>query len=97
MAIEVLKQKHKQKNLVFVFIILVVFVLLVFFFGIKNKGKITTFIPISLPVLEPKKIEIDFSIFENPALNKLEIPEEIGLPEEKGRENPFIPYSVEGL
>ena len=45
---------------------------------------------VSLP---EKKIQIDFSIFENPILKELQLFEKIESPnpEEVGRENPFLP------
>ncbi len=46
----------------------------------------------SLPVLEPKKIIIDFDFLSLAGLEELKMPEQIILPEGIGRENPFMPY-----
>lgn len=45
-----------------------------------------------LSTLEPKEIGIDFDFLSSPDLEELSIPEQILLPEEIGRENPFVPY-----
>jgi len=41
---------------------------------------------------EQKKIEINFNVLKDPALKELTPFEEVSLPKEKGRENPFLPY-----
>jgi len=50
--------------------------------------------PLTIPEVSPSfpKIEIDFELLESPEIEELSLFEEISLPEEIGRENPFEPY-----
>lgn len=48
--------------------------------------------PPSVLPLEPKEVRINFKVLENPALKELIPLEEITLPKEVGRENPFAAY-----
>lgn len=76
-----------------VFLLLVIgaslFLLAVLWFGIFSKRRVA-----KTSVLPPQseKIEMDFSVLENPALGDLTLFDEIEIPEEIGRENPFLPY-----
>jgi len=93
MAIEILKEKERQKFLALVFVILLFLIFLVISVGmIKRKGIFK--VPV-IPPPEPKKIEINFEVLKSQALKELETFEEASLPEEKGRDNPFLPYSEE--
>ncbi len=42
--------------------------------------------------LQPKQVDLNLDILKNPALKELKIFEGVTIAEEKGRENPFIPY-----
>lgn len=45
--------------------------------------------PINSPT---QKVEIDFDVLQDPIFKELENLEDIELPQEIGRENPFVPY-----
>jgi hypothetical protein len=79
----------RQKNLIIVFFLFLVVNLLILYFGYLKKEK-TSKGPPQIPQVE-KKIEIDFSVLENPILKELQPFEKIPPPnlEEIGRENPF--------
>jgi len=87
MAILVLKEE-KQKYLIFLFIGLVFLTFLVIWFGIFKRRPVV----LVIPPPQPKKIEINFPVLESQTLKEFEIFEEISWLEEKGRENPFLPY-----
>lgn len=90
MVIEVLEEKKRQKFLAVVFIIVLCLIFLVLFLGIFKKRRI--FVPQVAILPEQKKIEINFDVLKDPALKELTPFEEVSLPKEKGRENPFLPY-----
>jgi len=90
MPIKALEKKERQKILALVFIILLFLTFLVIFFGISGRKEVKA--PI-IP-LEAKKVEINFEVLESPLLKELQIFEEISLIEEKGRDNPFLPYET---
>lgn len=91
MPIIALEKKERQRILALVFVILLFLTFLVIFFGIPGGKKVRA--PIVSP-LKVKKVEINFGILENPLLKELQIFEEISFPEEKGRDNPFLPYET---
>ena len=81
----------RQRNLIIVFFVVLAITFLNLYFGYFKKEKLPPPSPqISFP---EKKIQIDFSVFENPILKELQPIEKIGppSPEEIGRENPFLP------
>jgi hypothetical protein len=87
----VYQRAKRQRNLMIVFFIVLIVTLSILYFGYFKKEKGFRVSP-EIPLPE-KKIEIDFSIFENPILKELQPLEKIGppIPEEIGRENPFSP------
>jgi hypothetical protein len=97
MVIEALKQAQRQKLLAGIFVILLFLTFCVIFFGVLKKKEV--FLPsVVVPPLEPPTIEIeDIDILNSQALRDLEIFKEPSLPEEKGRENPFLPYEEEKI
>jgi hypothetical protein len=84
-----LEEVKRQKNLIVFPLIFFLITILILYFGYFKK-KVSPLIEVFVP---QKKIEIDFSIFENPILKELQPPEKIAPagPEEIGRENPFLP------
>lgn len=68
----------------------VVFLVFFYFFLRILTQKSSEVVVTNVPQAE--MIEINFGILENPELKELEIFEQISLPEEIGRENPFIHY-----
>jgi hypothetical protein len=85
------KRIRRQKNLIIVFFLVLAITFLNLYFGYFKKEKMSPPPPqISFP---EKKIQIDFSAFENPILKELQPIEKIEPPgpEEIGRENPFLP------
>jgi hypothetical protein len=87
-----IKERKKQKYLVYVFIVILFGIFLVFWFGFLRKPE--TMPPVkSLEDFKFKKVEIDFSLLKEPALKELK-PFETIKPFEGnlGRENPFLPY-----
>jgi hypothetical protein len=81
----------RQRNLMIVFFVVLIVTLSILYFGYFKKEKGPQVSP-EIPVPE-KKIQIDFSVFENPIMKELQPIEKIGppIPEEIGRENPFLP------
>ena len=90
MAIKFLVQQEKQNLLVIVFIMVILLTVLVAFLGFSRKKGITFIPPITPP--PPKKMEINFSVLESAVVKELETLEQVNLPEQIGRENPFLPY-----
>jgi hypothetical protein len=84
------QRTKRQRNLIIVFFLVLIITFTILYFGYFKKEKT---IPARLPEISPpeKKIEIDFSVFENPILKELQPIEKIEppKPEEIGRENPF--------
>lgn len=74
-----------------VFFIVLIATFSILYFGYFKKEKSPQVFPEI--IISEKKIEIDFSIFENPILKEFQPIEKIGppIPEEIGRENPFLP------
>ena len=92
MAIEAVQQKQKQKLLTLIFIIVLFLIFLVVFLGfVRNKKAV---VPPIVPTFELETIKINFGVLTNPDLKALETFEEISLPENIGRENPFLPYEL---
>jgi hypothetical protein len=89
MAIEVLKQKERQKTLMVVFFILIVLTVFVVLSTFMKKGGVVL-APVPAPL--PKRVEINFDVLKSQAMKDLQLLEEITMPAEKGRENPFLPY-----
>jgi hypothetical protein len=85
----VYQRAKRQRNLIIIFFVVLIITFSILYFGYFKKEK-----PAKIPseVFVPeKKIEIDFSIFEDPILKELQPFEKIEPPnpEEIGRENPF--------
>lgn len=93
MVIEALQKKEKQTVMVLIFVIVVFLTIAVIFFGLLRRKKIVLSPSSVVPAYTSKTIEINFDILKSPALKDLEKFEKISLPETKGRENPFLPYS----
>jgi len=101
MAIVFLEQRKTQRNLILVFFVLIFIISIVVWRGSSKEESPTTISEEFSPSLE-KIVEIDFEIFKNPVLEKLQpfldiIPLELSATGTKpsvkvGRENPFIPY-----
>lgn len=92
MAIVFSEKRKKQQYLILVFAAVAVLTGLVFYFGVFRKPKEEEFIiPISI-----KKVEIDFDVFKNPVLSKLQPFEEVvEFAGELGRDTPFNPFEAE--
>ena len=82
------KEKKKSILLVVLLILIIGAALLLVFLVLKPKIEK----PVEKEIPKPPLLEIDFSILEHPLLEELEVPSEVELPEEFGRENPFLPY-----
>ncbi len=91
MANEFKKQKQKQKYLLGIVGLVMLTIAGVLYFGFFRE-KEDVIIEMA-PVTSIKEIKVDFSVLENPFLEKMKpfekIPEYEG---EIGRENPFLPY-----
>ena len=93
MPVDFLKQKKKQKYMLFLAIVIFLAILIILWFGyFRKKEPITAPTPgVSGIVLE--EIKINFDVLKNPLLKKLQPFDEILLFEEAtGRTNPFEPY-----
>ena len=100
MAIVFLQQKKLQKVLIFVLATLLIITVVVIWRGLFQKE--TSSAGEGIILLPEKKVEIDFGVFDNPLLEKLQPffqiePLKERVPgveesEEIGRENPFLPY-----
>jgi F0F1-type ATP synthase membrane subunit a len=80
----------RQRNLIIVFFVVLIITFSILYFSYFKKEKPAKVPPPQVSFPE-RKIEIDFSIFENPILKELQPLEKIEppSPEEIGRENPF--------
>ena len=97
MAIVFLQQKKFQKGLIFVFIAILIITAMVIWRGLFQEKLPSAGEEIIL--FSEKNVKIDFGVFDNPLLEKLQPFSEIqsfegvsGEPAEIGRENPFLPY-----
>ncbi len=85
MAIIFLEQKNKKKYFYFATGAIIVALLIFMIIHFSNREVLPTIKPI-----EPKKIIIDWSVFDNPFLQKLEPPVQVPQPSTvPARENPF--------
>lgn len=94
MAITFIKEKKKQQYLIFVLIGLTGLIAVYFVF--LKRPRVSPILLVPLP--EPRKIEINFEVLEDPIFEEFQVPEEIPPlkeTEELGRENPFDPYGKE--
>lgn len=102
MAIVFLQERKTQKNLIFIFGIVLIITAFVIWQEFFKKGKETSFVE-GVQTFSKKEVKINFEIFKNPILEKLQPFTEIGpfkatLPAEEkpegklGRENPFLSY-----
>ncbi len=92
MAIVFSEKQKNQQYLILIFIFVSIVTGLVFYFGVFKKPEEKSIIVLA----PPKKVEIDFQVFENSLLSKLEQFEEIVEFEgEIGRDNPFNPFEAE--
>lgn len=92
MAITFIKERKKQKYLVWIFVVVIAGILAVFLFGsLRDKNIFQAFKP---PALQPlPDITISFDFLKSEALKTLKPFEEIApLREASGRQNPFLPY-----
>jgi hypothetical protein len=74
----VYRRIKRQRNLMIVFFIVLIVTLSILYFGYFKKEKGPQ-VSLEIPIPE-KKVEIDFSIFENPILKELQPLEKIGPP-----------------
>jgi hypothetical protein len=93
---ELIKRTKRQRNLIIVFFVVLIVTILILYFGYFKKEKSVKVLPQEIitperEIVLEKKIEIDFSVFENPILKELQPIEKISSPnqEEIGKENPF--------
>jgi hypothetical protein len=93
MALIFQEQIKKQRILIFVFLGLVLITVLILWKGyLFFQGEV----PVELIKTHASKIAINLEIFESPLLKELELMPKIPQFEGKiGRENPFIPFSIE--
>lgn len=91
-----LKQKKRQKILIYVLIVVVIITAFVWYTNYQKKPSLEEGVPATgLSVSEErlKEIELDFSILDSPLFKSLKshgaLPVTVG---ETGRENPFEPY-----
>ena len=90
--VDFIEEKKKQKRLVYLVIAVLLTTFLVIWFGFFRKLEVGLPKPPSA-ALEFEKVEIDFSLLENPALRELESFEAIPQFEgDLGRKNPFVPF-----
>ncbi len=90
--VDFIEEKKKQKRLVYLVIAVLLTTFLVIWFGFFRKLEVGLPKPPSA-ALEFEKVEIDFSLLENPLLKELEPFEGIERFEgQAGRENPFLSY-----
>jgi hypothetical protein len=89
MALNFADQKNRQKYLLGV-VVIVLIIMGVVWFSYFNNGGASTPAPVDVSY-QPKNINIDFSVFENPLLKKLnpffQIPAFEGV---MGKSNPFL-------
>ena len=107
MAITFVKQRKKQKNLVFILIGLLLATILIVWFGFFRRETGTPLMEkVSYPVAE--EIKINFEVLRSPFLKSLQQfyeirplketasqkpePGEEEIPQKPGRENPFLSY-----
>ena len=98
MEIIFLQQKKFQKVLIFVLLVILIVTVIIIWQGFSQKEIPATGEEIIL--VPEKKVEIDFGVFGDPLLEKLQPFSEIqpfeetvsGDGEEIGRENPFLSY-----
>jgi len=86
------QRTKRQRNLIIVFFVVSIITFSILYFGYFKKEKPVQFPPSQVSFPE-RKIEIDFSVFENPILKELQLIEKIKppSPEDIGRENLFLP------
>ncbi|MFH1584875.1 MAG: hypothetical protein ABIB12_01975 [Patescibacteria group bacterium] len=91
MAVPLTEFRKRQRILFLVFVVLFVLVGAIFWFGFYGGG---VGVPegASVPVA-PATISFNFSLFEDPVFEALDPPSApLAMPEDFGRENPFVPY-----
>ena len=92
MAITFIKERKKQKYLVWIFVVVIVGILAVFLFGsLRDKNIFQAFNP---PAPQPlPDITVNFDFLKSEALKALKLFEAIApFKESAGRQNPFSPY-----
>lgn len=90
MAIVFSEQKKKQQYLILVFAVVILATVTLFWFGVFKKPAE----PAPSSSLPVRRIEINFSVFDQTTLSELELFEEVPAFEGVlGRNNPFLPYS----
>lgn len=92
MAIDFIKQKERQRYLVFAFFIVLVITAVVIYIGYFKQDTVTSIMPTTISI-PPREIKIDFGLLDSSFLKDLElfnnIPQFAGT---SGRLNPFLPY-----
>lgn len=94
MAIPFIQKRKKQKNLTLILVALIIITGLVVWWGFFRSSETAPPSP-EIEIIE--RIEIDFSVLEEPIVKDLESFEEIGsfewaTSDIPGRENPFVPF-----
>jgi hypothetical protein len=92
MAIVFFEEQKKQQYLILVFGVVILATVTVFWFGVFQRPPLG---PLEIPESPySKKVEINFEVFKNPALSKMELFSEIQpFAGAAGRENPFLFFS----
>ena len=92
MAIVFFEEQKRQQYLILVFGVVILATVTVFWFGVFQRPPLG---PLESPESPySKKVEINFEVFKNPALSKMELFSEIRPFEGVvGRENPFLFFS----
>ena len=93
MQTKILQTIQKNQKIFIAIFIALVSLFFVFLFLKTFSIQEMPIIPSVLP--RPESIKINFKILDNPILKELEPVEQGSLPAEKGRENPFIPFTEE--
>ena len=93
MQTKILQIIQKNQKILIVIFAALVSLFFVFLFLKTFSVQEIPIIPNVLP--RPENIKINFKILDNPILKELESVEQGSLPVEKGRENPFIPFTEE--
>lgn len=90
MSADFIKERKKQKYLIVISGLVVLAAVFVLWFGYFREPEVSFEI---VPIVTVKEITVDFSIFEHPFLQEFSLFEDVPpFQEERGRENPFLPY-----
>lgn len=94
MSADFLRERKKQRRLLFIFGGLILAILSVFLFNLVKKSQ-PAGEAVPAAVAKPEKIEINFHVLKNPILKELQpYIEPSPFSGEPGRDNPFSPYTI---